>query len=134
MFYLYCIREEYVNNILNSQLSYQLFGTITQPTYKNCGFAYHLPTYVGVWGGQTMSRTKNFSWRIIPNRWENTQDSNPGKNRNSGFVIEVMFNEPIMHVDNVFNTTNFGTTCPYKYLTLSGQGIIRYALTNQIAK
>lgn len=131
------IRNEYVNNILNSQLSYQLFGNIPTSGFvtKNLGFMAHLPTYIGTWGGQTMSRTKNFSWRMVPTRWENTTEPGPlllGSTRvNNALALEIMFNEPIMHVDHAFNQENFGVTNPYKYLTLSGQGIIRYAATRQ---
>ena len=56
-------------------------------------------------------------------------------NRNS-FLIEVMFDDPIMHHDTPLRSAMFnssvsdsttGTGTYYKYLTVSGQSIVRYS-------
>ena len=121
---------------MNAQISNDLFspGSIDfAATAEATSFMHHIPLYRAEWGGQTMSRTKNFSWRIVPTVYEDTTASSPFwfSVNNNAIKLEIMFNEPIMHTAHVFNETMFGDTVsnPYKYLTLSGQGIIRYGST-----
>jgi len=122
-------------NVINAKISKDLFGLISTGATGAAalGFMYHLPAYVGAWGVQTMSRTKNFSWRMRPTRWQETTAS-AGNLTNNAFELEIMFNEPIMHVSHKFDSKNFGVTNPYKYLTLSGQGIIQYGETDYTKK
>jgi hypothetical protein len=128
------IRTEFSNNIMNAQISNDLLSptAIDFNTPLAMSFMQHIPLYRAEWGGQTMSRTKNFSWRIVPTVYEDTTVTNPWFSTNNNAIkLEIMFNEPIMHTAHTFNETMFGTTVnnPYKYLTLSGQGIIRYGKT-----
>ena len=130
------IRGEYANNIMNAQQSNALFyRALDYDDTLAWSFMYHLPTYRGIWGGQVMSRTKNFSWRMVPTVWEddNTTTLNWMNTSNNAIKLEIMFNEPIMHVATEFNEEMFGETVtnPYKYLTLSGQGIIQYSKSSR---
>jgi hypothetical protein len=75
-------------------------------------------------------------WRITPFLAQNNIDPNsappPGSwNRTNTFMIEIVFDTPIMHVSHEFENENFGTQngSYYKYLTLSGQSIVRYGKT-----
>jgi hypothetical protein len=138
------IHTEFLNSVINSNISYTLFdadlGDLNSD-FKRKGFSfmYHVPLYSGMWGAQTMSRTKNFSWRMTPIRWT---DANTGVDQQGATMnalqLEINFNEPIMHVEHEFNPTPFNTlgnitpkVQPYKYLTLSGQGIIMYGKTTK---
>lgn len=92
-------------------------------------------------GNRAFSRNRSCAWRIIPqygNYWRNAPPPSPisgfSANRNS-FMLEVMFDDPIMHHDSPMKNSMFreipntsdGTGTFYKYLTVSGQSIIRYS-------
>jgi hypothetical protein len=141
------IMGEYQLGVINSGLSTLLFGNIAQPVfdsyYKINAFSFmkFLPSYIGTWGNQVMSKHKSCSWRMSPTRWA---DKNTGASTNNAtknaLKIEIIFDEPIMHTAHQFRGSAFdGIThsayrvTPYKYLTVSGQGIIRYGKTRVAA-
>jgi hypothetical protein len=92
-----------------------------------------------VMGNRAFSRQRNCMWRLIP-QYPNTYGpggvapSTFNQNR-STFVLEVLFDEPILHVDVPLRDTAWGgatqstntTNQWFKYLTLNGQSIVRYA-------
>lgn len=144
---VYGTRENFLVSPINRALSVGLFGdqtsdsgTFTDNKIKALSFMYHLPGYQGQWGGQTLSRTRPCSWRMLPTRYTETTVAGAltGKTNNT-FKLEIMFDVPIMHSDHAFNTNGwYGNSdpadapiTPYKYLTISGQGIIRYGKTTQ---
>lgn len=126
------------NSILNITISENLFGetgvslATVQPSYF---FMQSLRSFYSTWGNQTMGRSRNMMWRITPFLAQNNVDPNFSSggtwNRTNTFMIEIVFDVPIMHVAHQFAYKNFGTQAGsyYKYLTLSGQSIVRYGKT-----
>jgi hypothetical protein len=132
------IHGAFDNSVLNMTISENLFGDTglaigtIKPSYW---FMSYLRSFYSVWGNQTMGRSRNMMWRITPFLAQNNVDPNIGAgstwNRTNTFMIEIVFDTPIMHVSHEFEKTNFGTQngSYYKYLTLSGQSIVRYGKT-----
>ena len=127
------------NSILNMTISENLFGETSPagPTFAkpSSQFMTHLRSFYSVWGNQTMGRSRNMMWRITPFLAQNKIDPKSAVggswNRTNTFMIEIVFDTPIMHVSHEFENENFGTQngSYYKYLTLSGQSIVRYGKT-----
>jgi hypothetical protein len=95
-------------------------------------FMSRIRSYYSIWGNLSMSRVRNMMWRLVP-FVANTTTTPFSSGPNNTFVLEIVFDVPIMHTyhtlnGEVFNMGARGTN-PYKYLTLSGQGIVRYGLT-----
>lgn len=105
----------------------------------------YFQTYLGsvfqLMGNKAFSRNRSCAWRIVPqfgNYYADNGGIVPGGagsvNRNS-FALEIMFDDPIMHHDIPLRDVMFaetpitetGTGTYYKYLTVSGQSIIRYS-------
>jgi hypothetical protein len=110
--------------------------------FKATSFMYHLPGYQAQWGGQTLSRTRPCSWRMIPTRYTEVAGGSTVGATNNTFKLEIMFDVPIMHCDHKLASAGlYGVndpaayvdrrSSPYRYLTVSGQGIIRYGKTTK---
>jgi len=131
-----------INSVISRRLFFKDVDDIPQDREY---FMSRIRAYYSVYLGQTMSRVRNTMWRVTPayiaNDGRGANSLGPSQTnlpqRNNTFVIEVMFDVPIMHCDHEFSPENFrswdlGSTPsvqPYKYLTVTGQGIIRYAET-----
>jgi hypothetical protein len=91
-----------------------------------------------VWGNHTLGRHRNMMWKVTPIRWTNntvnTGVTTSVRTRNT-FMIDVSFDVPIMHCSHELSNDIFinddanNNYSPYKYLTLSGQHILRYGKT-----
>ena len=98
-------------------------------------FMSRIRSYYSIWNNMTMSRVRNMMWRMVPFYYN---DANNGVlpgigGPNNTFILEVVFDVPIMHTYHTFSGVLFSATDanqPYRYLTLSGQGIVRYGRTN----
>lgn len=128
------IRSAFGPAAINGGLSRNLIGTTGDQTIFTAygGFFY------SVWGNHTMSRARNMMWRINPIAYlpiAGITTIGPVTQRRNTFELEIMFDVPIMHTVHAFNAPAFtgatGTYTPYKYLTVSGQSIIRYAQTSR---
>ena len=97
-------------------------------------FMSRIRSYYSIWGNMTMSRVRNMMWRMVPFYYNDSTAAAPGAGTaNNTFIIEVIFDVPIMHTYHAFSGVLFDQTnniSPYRYLTLSGQGIVRYGRTN----
>lgn len=109
--------------------------------YRQAYFQTYLGSTYQVMGNRAFSRNRSCAWRIVPqygNYYNSlgggTPVSSGAVNRNS-FALEIMFDDPIMHHDIPFKTSMFdeasntstGTGTYYKYLTVSGQSMVRYS-------
>lgn len=110
--------------------------------HRQLWFQTYLGSIFQLMGNRAFSRNRACSWRIIPQYGNYYQSRGGGQpstsgsvNRNS-FLIEIMFDDPIMHHDTplrnaMFNSgvanSSTGTGTFYKYLTVSGQSIVRYS-------
>ena len=117
-------------------------GISLSADHRQAFFQEYLGAAFQLMGNRAFSRNRSCSWRIIPqygNYYNNlggtTPESIGSVNRNS-FLIEVMFDDPIMHHDTPLRSAMFnssvsdsttGTGTYYKYLTVSGQSIVRYS-------
>jgi hypothetical protein len=129
------------NNFLYSQ-SLNLINTPgTGGDYRQTWFTRYLGAAFQVMGNRAFSRNRSCAWRIVPqfgNYYNDLDGASPAASgivpRNT-FALEVMFDDPIMHHDTPLkrsmfdeNTNNSSITLlPYKYLTVSGQSMVRYS-------
>jgi hypothetical protein len=124
---------------LNAVMSTLLFRPKTFNPDDQVNFMGRIRAYYSIYLGQTMSRVRNTMWRMTP-AFVNNLRNQPASldeppQRNNTFVLEIMFDVPIMHTDHGFSRDHFSpwdstlSVYPYKQLTVSGQGIIRYAET-----
>lgn len=95
-------------------------------------FMSRIHSYYSIWGNMSMSRVRNMMWRMVPFVANNSTQPFTSSVNNT-FVLEIVFDVPIMHTyhtlsGEVFNMGYKGTN-PYQYLTVSGQGIVRYGST-----
>lgn len=127
------LRSAFSTNIFNSFIGQSLLAvTASDGSYLIDGysFASRFAEFYSTWGNQTMNRIRPMMWRVNPTRYT-TVDT--GNTNNNAFLLEVQFETPIMHTDHAFSAQMFqsgqtGTSYyPYKFLTLSGQSIIKYA-------
>jgi hypothetical protein len=104
---------------------------------KQKAFAGFLGGMYALWGNQAFERNANTQWRMSPayNYIPGTSATSQQAN-NNGFTLEVQFSKPILHCDTSLGASAFGhasstesTVNPYQFLTVSGQGIVRYAQT-----
>ena len=104
----------------------------------------YFSTYLGdmfqLMGNRAFSRTRNCMWRIVPefaNYYNNLAGGTPsssGSVQKNSFVLEVMFDDPILHIDiplrdDVWGggpSTSVGSSPYFKYLTVSGQSMLRF--------
>lgn len=106
--------------------------------YRSWAFTQYMGDMFQLMGNRAFSRNRNMQWRIVPQYGNYYGEGNvtPGTgtyDRNS-FVIEVKFDDPILHIDTPLATDVWGGTTYkgltsemyFKYLTLSGQSIVRY--------
>jgi len=126
--------------LMNTVISRKLFWNDFVATDREY-FMSRIRSYYSIYLGQTMSRARNMMWRMTPALYRNRVGSIPTgidpTVQNNTFVLEVMFDVPIMHTDHDFGSGNFSpwlpeaseSVKPYQLLTVSGQGIIRYAPT-----
>jgi hypothetical protein len=138
------LRPAYGNATINAGISNKFFGVnATGGGFEFIdafSFGNYSPYVYSTWGNMGMSRTRGMSWRMMPMRWTNQGgDINPitwdEKTRNT-FKLEIMFDVPIMHTSHTLpNERLWGVSQPssgwqpYKFLTVTGQGIIRYGKT-----
>ena len=148
------IRDNFLTSPINRALSKLMFNgyetlpyggatpTLQDNYFKATSFMYHLPGYQAQWGGQTLSRTRPCSWRMIPTRYTEVAGGSTVGETNNTFKLEIMFDVPIMHCDHKLASTGlYGVndpsgyvdrrSSPYRFLTVSGQGIIRYGKTTK---
>ena len=148
-------QDSYMYSAFGSDLrilrgAYQLFnftrstntaGTVSEPQVKQIAFVGYLGAMYALWGNGSFSRNKNTQWRLVPTtayRTDASSDTLKVGNNNS-FYLEVQLTDPILHTDVYlgagYYTDDAGgdlsiTVQPYKYLTVNGQAIVRYAETN----
>lgn len=103
---------------------------------KQKAFAGFLGGMHAMWGNQAFERNSNTQWRMSPTyNYITDQTVETGQDANNGFSLEVQFSKPILHVDTPLGAGIYGGTSatvtvqPYRFLTVSGQGIVRYAQT-----
>ncbi len=147
------IRDNFLTSPINRGLSKLMFNgyelqyysgstAVMDEQFKATSFMYHLPGYQAQWGGQTLSRTRPCSWRMIPTRYTEVAGGSTVGATNNTFKLEIMFDVPIMHCDHKLASAGlYGVndpaafvdrrSSPYRYLTVSGQGIIRYGKTTK---
>ena len=129
------------NKFLYSQ-SVNLINEVNSATdLRGAFFQTYLGSTYQVMGNRAFSRNRSCAWRIIPqygNYYNSLGGGTPvdsgSVNRNT-FLIEIMFDDPIMHHDvplknSMFDETSNTLTLTgtyYKYLTVSGQSIVRYS-------
>jgi hypothetical protein len=104
---------------------------------KQKSFVGYLGAMYALWGNQSFERNTNVQWRMTPryNFIDNSVQTD--RQTNNSFSLEVQFSKPILHVDTPIGIGIYGNTGdttqatvePYRYLTVSGQGIVRYAQT-----
>ena len=121
-------------------------NSVTEAANQQTSFMKFLGASYSLWGNLSYMRNKNTQWRITPVRSTNSSDMTVGSsNKSNSFLLEVQLSDPILHVttpfgDNVFGSGSYWnypsgsrhdvqTVTPYKYLTLSGQAIIRFEET-----
>lgn len=106
----------------------------TDDTDQATQFMSRIRSYYSIWGNMTMSRVRNMMWRMVPFYYNDSTTTAPGiGTANNTFIIEVVFDVPIMHTYHTFSGVlfdEFNDIQPYRMLTLSGQGIVRYGRTN----
>ena len=107
----------------------------------------YFSTYLGsmfqLMGNRGFSRVRNCVWRIVP-QFGNFHNPGvgfpPTEEPLNTFVIEVMFDDPILHVDTPLAALAFATgikgfsnsdVSHFKYLTLNGQAFVRYTNTGE---
>lgn len=112
--------------------------------YRPAYFQSYLGATFQLMGNRAFSRNRSCAWRIIPqfgNYYKAGDGSAPtgsGSDNRNTFMLEVMFDDPIMHHDVPMRDVMFtespitgsgssGTGTYYKYLTVSGQSIVRYS-------
>jgi hypothetical protein len=87
-------------------------------------------------GNRAWSRTRSCMWRVVPayaNYYQSASPASDPQDRNS-FVMEIMFDEPILHIDTQLSSSLWSQDTIdasemksyYKYLTISGQSMVRY--------
>jgi hypothetical protein len=106
---------------------------------KQKAFMGFLGAMHAMWGNQAFERNTNTQWRMAP-AYNYIDESTAGSANftNNGFTLEIQFSKPILHVDTPLGASVYGvaesgsdTVQPYKYLTVNGQGIVRYAQTQR---
>ena len=117
-------------------------GLLQSDDHRQAFFQTYLGATFQLMGNRAFSRNRSCSWRIIPQYGNYYQSLGGGEGINTGsvnrntFLIEIMFDDPIMHHDTplrqaMFNSSvadsTTGTGTFYKYLTVSGQSIVRYS-------
>jgi hypothetical protein len=122
-----------------------LVTNITLPIVKKQkAFVGYLGAMYALWGNQAFERNTNTQWRLSPmygyavNTGLNTVSP---ETKNNGFILEVQFSNPILHTDTPLGAGYYGfptgsnvtrnVVQPYRFLTVSGQAIVRYAQTNK---
>lgn len=111
---------------------------------KQQSFVGYLGAMYALWGNQAFERNTNTQWRLSPT-YSYTVDSTALSSniQNNGFILEVQFSKPILHTDIPLGGGYYGfptgvgsqqvVVQPYRYLTVSGQAIVRYAETYKTA-
>jgi len=108
---------------------------------KQTAFVGYLGAMYALWGNQAFERNTNVQWRISPtqNFATDADIQQQPYTENTGFNLEVQFSKPILHTDTPLGASYYGLPSgtypqqmivqPYRYLTVSGQAIVRYART-----
>jgi hypothetical protein len=86
--------------------------------------------FYSAFGNAAFSRVRPMMWRMMPYRYA-PSFSAPPTTTNNTFLLEIMFDTPIMHTAHNLNPNMYGSTYPYKFLTVTGQSILRYAKSNK---
>jgi len=119
---------------------FNLTGSVStaEKPQKQKAFAGFLGGMHAMWGNQAFERNTNVQWRMSPTyNYIADQTVETAQDRNNGFSLEVQFSKPILHVDTPlgigiyggFDADGTNTVQPYRFLTVSGQGMVRYAET-----
>ena len=130
------IRPRFSAAPLNMQISNQMAGaggTQYNPTtefgLQSRSFIDYKKYFHSSYGNMAFSRVRPMMWRMSPYRYAPTLQQGDNTPNNT-FLLEVMFDTPIMHTYHYLNASMYGATYPYKYLTVTGQSILRYSASN----
>jgi hypothetical protein len=117
-------------------LMFQTF--VASGDQRQAYFSTYLGSMFQLMGNRGFSRVRTCLWRIVPqfgNFYNPGAGFPPSEEPLNTFAIEVMFDDPILHVDTPFSSLAFGAGIKnfanynntyFKYLTLNGQAIVRY--------
>ena len=118
----------------NSQLSAMLED---KSSLINIMFGSYMGRSYSLLGNDYLSRQRSCMWRLVPRignyRKNFLSTLPPATFKNNSFAIEIQFDKPILHISTPFADWNFKTyptgdsVNPYKYLTVSGQAMLRYS-------
>jgi hypothetical protein len=104
---------------------------------KQLAFVGYLGSMYALWKNEAFLRNKNTQWRILPAQPYLTGDTTPNLSTtpNRSFYLEVQLSTPILHCDIPFGSEFYGqsnlnsSVTPYRFLTLNGQAIVKFAET-----
>jgi hypothetical protein len=129
------------NKFLYSQSLRLIANPDSASDRRQTWFQSYLGATFQLMGNRAFSRNRSCAWRLVPQFGNYYQDLNgaiPSSvgsvNRNS-FALEIMFDDPIMHHDAPLENVMFEEVAAgaassksyYKYLTVSGQSMVRYS-------
>ena len=123
----------YSNGVQNA-----LAGASADPdAAKQLAFVGYLGSMYALWKNEAFLRNKNTQWRILPAQPYLTGDTIPSLSNtsNRSFYLEVQLSTPILHCDTPFGSEFYGqsnqnsSVTPYRFLTLNGQAIVKFAET-----
>ena len=108
---------------------------------KQLAFIGFLGSMYALWKNESFLRNKNTQWRILPAQphlLNDGTDDDTG-NPNRSFYLEVQLSTPIMHCDTplggkFYGQDSTGYVTPYRYLTLNGQAIVKFAETSMLER
>ena len=112
---------------------------------KQLSFVGYLGSMYALWKNESFIRNKNTQWRILPAQpYQSLDNTLEGNIANRSFYLEVQLSTPILHVDTPLGSDFYGqkysqenlsdTVTPYRYLTLNGQAIVKFATTNNFQR
>jgi hypothetical protein len=129
------------NKFLYSQSLRLIANPDSASDRRQTWFQSYLGATFQLMGNRAFSRNRSCAWRLVPqfgNYYQDLNGATPSSvgsvNRNS-FALEIMFDDPIMHHDAPLENVMFEEVAAgaassksyYKYLTVSGQSMVRYS-------